>query len=99
MNRSPRKLEPPMWGSHTPVPPPKADALLHRWLPDGVLGLSIIGDLHQEYAELVEAGMGGAADRWYWRSAITLSGRYAAIRLRNGVLDRRLQGPRWVALL
>ena len=53
MNRSPRKLEPPMRGSHTPVPPPKADALLHRWLPDGVPGLSIIGDLHQEYAELV----------------------------------------------
>ncbi len=32
-----------MRGSHTPVPPPTADALLHRWLPDGVLGLSITG--------------------------------------------------------
>ena len=78
-----------MRGSLTPVPPPKADALLHRWLPDGVLGLSIIGDLHQEYAELLEAGMGRAADRWYWRSAMALSARYAAIRLKNGVLDRR----------
>ena len=70
------------------APPPKAVALLLKWLPEGVLGLSIIGDLHQEYAELVEAGMGSAADRWYWRSAIALSGRYAAVRLKERVLDR-----------
>ena len=88
-----------MRGSLTPVPPPKADALLHRWLPDGVLGLSIIGDLHQEYAELLEAGMGRAADRWYWRSAMALSARYAAIRLKNGVLDRRSGNNRGMGMM
>ncbi|MCH7890328.1 MAG: ABC transporter permease [Gemmatimonadetes bacterium] len=71
------------------APPARAEALLHRWLPDGALGLSMIGDLHQEYNELVEAGMGRAADRWYWRSAMALSARYAAIRLKNRVLGRR----------
>ena len=74
--------------SRDPTPPPKADTLLHRWLPDGVLGLSIIGDLHQEYAERVEAGPGRAADRWYWRSAIALSVRYGALQWKNRVLDR-----------
>ena len=78
-----------MNGSSRPAPPARAEALLHRWLPDGVLGLSMIGDLHQEYNELVEAGTGRAADRWYWRSAMALSARYAAIRLKNRVLDRR----------
>ena len=52
-----------MNGSSRPAPPARAEALLHRWLPDGLLGLSMIGDLHQEYNELVEAGMGRAADR------------------------------------
>ena len=50
-----------MNGSSRLAPPARAEALLHRWLPDGALGLSIIGDLHQEYNELVEAGMGRAA--------------------------------------
>ncbi len=78
-----------MNGSSRLAPPARAVALLHRWLPDGALGLSIIGDLHQEYNELAEAGRGRAADRWYWRSAMALSARYAAIRLKNTVLDRR----------
>ena len=70
-------------------PPPAADALLHRWLPDGILGLSIIGDLHQEYAELCDSRAHGNPDRWYWRSALTLSARYAAIRLKNRMLASR----------
>lgn len=70
-------------------PPSAADALLHRWLPDGILGLSIIGDLHQEYAELCDSGAHGNPDRWYWRSALTLSARYAAIRLKTRMLAVR----------
>ena len=70
------------------APPSRAVGLLRRWLPEGVLGLSIIGDLHQEYVELVEAGMGRAADRWYWRSAMALSARFGLVQFKNSTLDR-----------
>ena len=67
-------------------PPPRADALLERWLPDGVLGLSIIGDLHQEYRELTTSDSLRFPRLWYWRSAVALSGRYALHRLTNRML-------------
>ena len=40
-------------GPQGPIPPPGADALLRRFLPKGTLGLTIIGDLHQEFIELI----------------------------------------------
>lgn len=45
-------------GSHRPAgrnthPPTAADELLRRCLPEGVLGATIIGDLHQELDHLV----------------------------------------------
>ena len=82
-----------------PGPPPElADALLHQWLPKGVLGLSILGDLHQEYEELIDAG-GRAPRLCYWRSALALSARYALVRLKKRALEtdseaRRQEGKR-----
>jgi len=67
-------------------PPARADALLERWLPDGVLGLSIVGDLHQEYEELTTSDSLRFPRLWYWRSAVALSGRYALHRLTNRLL-------------
>ncbi|MGD2067748.1 MAG: ABC transporter permease, partial [Gemmatimonadota bacterium] len=61
----------------SPRPPPLAVALLHRCLPGGVVGLSILGDLHQEFDELVAAPGQRFPRLWFWRSAIGLSVRYA----------------------
>ena len=69
------------------TPPERADALLHRCLPDGVLGLSILGDLHQEFEELTTRSALRAPRLWYWRSAISLSGRYALERLKTRILE------------
>ncbi len=64
------------------APPARADRLLLRSLPEGDLGLSIVGDLHQEHVERAESRGLRAANRWYWRSAIGLAARYAALRMR-----------------
>ena len=63
------------------APPPLADALLERWLPSGVLGMSILGDLHQEFEELTAASALSLPRVWYWRSALSLSARYALLAL------------------
>jgi predicted permease len=68
------------------APPPLADALLERWLPSGVLGLSILGDLHQEYEEMTATNALRLPRFWYWRSALSLSGRYALLAFKNRVL-------------
>jgi putative ABC transport system permease protein len=73
-------------GSPPPPPPPLADALLRRLLPPGVVGLSMIGDLHQEYEELNLAGTLLFPRAWYWRSALALAGHYGAGRLRCALL-------------
>ncbi len=70
--------------SPTP-PPPLADRLLRRALPDGVAGLSILGDLHQEYDELTLAESLRWPRLWYWRSALGLAGRFAWTRLRQAL--------------
>jgi predicted permease len=58
-------------------PPSRADALLEWMLPPGARGLSIIGDLHLEYAD-VRARRGERHARlWYWKEAVALSARYA----------------------
>ncbi len=67
-------------------PPPLADALLDCWLPAGVLGLSIRGDLRQEYDELVGSNDLRFPRLWYWRSSLSLSGRYAWVALKSRLL-------------
>ena len=70
------------------APPSLADTLLERWLPAGVLGLSILGDLHQEYEELTGAHALRFPRVWYWRSALSLSGRHALLALKNWLLTQ-----------
>ena len=78
-------------------PPALACALLARVLPEGTLGLSILGDLYEEFDERALLGP-ARARHWFWRSALGLGGRYAARRLgalflgqrqRCAVVDRR----------
>ncbi|MBT8338171.1 MAG: ABC transporter permease [Gemmatimonadetes bacterium] len=96
MTREPAGRGPPR-GGRTPRgegpaaeerPPASADALLQRWLPDGVLGLSILGDLHEEFGELIDDAGPGRARWWYWRSAVALSVRYAGVRARHALAAR-----------
>jgi hypothetical protein len=68
-------------------PPARADALLLRCLPQGVVGLSILGDLHQEFDELIEASVLRGPRFWYWRTALGLSARYGLVRLMARIAD------------
>ncbi|HKJ02786.1 MAG TPA: ADOP family duplicated permease, partial [Longimicrobiales bacterium] len=58
-------------------PPPGADRLLEWMLPRGTRGLSIIGDLHLEFRDVVARRGRPWARVWYWREAVALSARYA----------------------
>ena len=60
-----------------PSPPEKAEALLRRCLPEGELGLTILGDLRQELEEGWADGSVRHPDFWYWRTALGLSARYS----------------------
>ena len=81
----------------SPVPPSGADAFLGRWLPEGPLGLSVIGDLHQEYDERIQGGQSKvAADWWYWRNAVVLGTRYAIGRLNTRTQQRHPRRGRGV---
>lgn len=62
-------------------PPVRADALLIRSLPSGAKGLTILGDLHEEFEDVKGARGLGAARRWYWRAALAVSIRYGGARL------------------
>lgn len=66
------------------APPRLADALLGLFLPDGVKGLTILGDLHQEFGDRVNQQGRGRARLNYWRDAWALS-----LRLAPGMLRRR----------
>jgi putative ABC transport system permease protein len=57
-------------------PPRVADALLRRVLPYGKRGLSILGDLREEFRAIPEEG---AAKRWYWLQVLRLSLRYKSL--------------------
>ena len=59
------------------TPPRLADALLSVVLPVGPKGLTILGDLHQEFADRVERLGKARAQMIYWREAIALSLRLA----------------------
>ena len=67
-------------------PPERADALLERELPEGVKGLTILGDLHEEFRDVARERGPDWARRWYWREAATLWLRY---RVRRGLSRRR----------
>lgn len=69
-------------------PPAWAEALLRRSLPDGVVGLSILGDVHEEYEELAARGGRFRPAAWYVRAATGLTLRYGSIRLKNYVLGQ-----------
>jgi len=58
-------------------PPRAAEALLRRFIPDGMRGNSIIGDLREEYRSLrLKRGV-NAARIWYWANTALLSVQYA----------------------
>ena len=71
-----------------PQPPRLADALLKRMLPTGKRGESILGDLREEFREMVDTPGGehgevrrtrrvlSRARRWYWQQALRLTLRY-----------------------
>lgn len=63
-------------------PPAPALALLRWALPDDVVGISILGDLYEEYDELSAEG-GLRPDLWFWRSALSVSARYALSRAKT----------------
>ncbi len=64
-------------------PPPLADALLAAALPMGLVGSTIIGDLHQEFAEVAARRGKLVACAWYWLQALDLSSRYTWRSLRG----------------
>jgi predicted permease len=69
-------------------PPRLARSLLTRLLPGGTRGLSIIGDLAEEYR--ARTGHRSRAALWYWRQTLVLVLRYRCdprrFRLRKGTL-------------
>jgi len=70
--------------TRTPAsPPPRADAFLTAALPVGLVGSTIIGDLHQEFAE-IEGRRGVLIARaWYWLQTLELAARYTWRSLRG----------------
>jgi putative ABC transport system permease protein len=70
------------------TPPRVAEWLVRRVLPTGTVGESILGDLRQEYGDVVRAGTEKASRRWYWRQAFFLSSRYLWKRLGLGRVER-----------
>ena len=67
----------------TASPPSLANVLLTSALPEGLVGNTIIGDLHQEFAEIAERRGPHIARAWYWLQAIDLPARYTGRSLRG----------------
>jgi predicted permease len=67
-----------------PAPPRWADALLEWALLGGRTGLSIIADLHQEFADVTARGSRRFPRLWYGREALALAVRYGVRRLHPG---------------
>ena len=64
-------------GGLPPQSPPRwAEALLRRVLPSGKRGLSILGDLREEFRAIPDER---EARRWYWLQALRLSLRYKSL--------------------
>ena len=89
MSRIPGALRPPPW----------ADSVLLWLLPEGVLGLSILGDVHQEFWELQEAGGLRFPRLWYWRTALGLCARYGWLKAKTFMLGPRPGGSMGVEIM
>lgn len=70
-----------------PGPPRLGERLLGICLPGGVVGESVLGDLHERYDRLAETGAGRIRrDSWYWSQVMAVGGAYLvrrALRLRR----------------
>lgn len=75
-----------------PAPPEWADRLLEAALPPDARGITILGDLHEEFDDIVRDRGRSRAVRWYVRSAIALSARYAAHRTGRALLTPEGRG-------
>ncbi|MCH7717577.1 MAG: ABC transporter permease, partial [Gemmatimonadetes bacterium] len=64
-------------------PPRVAEILLRRFLPSGVVGRSILGDLRREFGEICRSRSRHHPRLWYWHQAVRLSGWYAWSRIRG----------------
>ncbi len=64
-------------------PPLVAEMLLRRFLPSGVVGRSILGDLRREFGEICRSRSRNYPRLWYWHQAVRLSGWYAWLRIRG----------------
>jgi len=74
---------------HVATPPRRAQFLLRLILKDPKTSEGLLGDLFEEYQELVVVSRLGAK-RWYWRKALQLTSLYGLDRLRI----RRSSSPR-----
>lgn len=64
-------------------PPRIAEILLRRFLPSGVVGRSILGDLRREFREICRSRSRNYPRLWYWQQAVRLSSWYAWSRIRG----------------
>ena len=71
-----------------PVPPVLPCALLRRVLGQSADSRAIEGDLLEDFALLAAQRGVGAARRWYWREAISLSVSCAVKRLAEAIRPR-----------
>lgn len=67
-------------GNRSVQPPRAAEAVLERLLHQGSLGLSILGDLREDFARIRRRSSLGAARRWYWYQTISFGLRYLFVR-------------------
>ncbi len=96
-------------GNRSVQPPRAAEAGLERLLHQGSLGLSILGDLREDFARIRRRSSLGAARRWYWYQTISFGLRYLFVRkgvrpissknarVTGGELGALLQELRYVA--
>ena len=85
-------------GNRSVQPPRAAEAVLERLLHQGSLGLSILGDLREDFARIRRRSSLGAARRWYWYQTISFGLRYLFVR--KGVRpisnkNARVTGEKW----
>ena len=69
-------------GDRRPAPPRAAIWLLRMAVPPGIVGDSIVGDAHEEYAEYVRSG-GAVPTLWFWVHAVRTALGYVVTRGRD----------------
>ncbi len=80
-----------MSGTGQVLPPRAAERVLSRCLPKGDVGLSIVGDLRQDYHEFSAHVSARLARRWYWKQVFAIGARYLLAKLgRTPRAPRRL---------